>query len=182
MKFPARILALLSAFGLALALPTMGLGGQTLSASTATGTTEANITRIAAGLLEQSQFAHHAIDNDLAGDFLARYLDDLDWSRSLFLQSDLKDFAPYRLTLAQATHGAGDTSAAHAIFGRFLQRLEQRVTYTTDLLRTAKFDFTGHGSTRNGLATCARPKRSGGSRFEQSTCRRSWLTSGLSRS
>jgi carboxyl-terminal processing protease len=144
MKFPARILALLSAFGLALALPTMGLGGQTLSASTATGTTEANITRIAAGILEQSQFAHHAIDNDLAGDFLDRYLDDLDWSRSLFLQSDLKDFAPYRATLAQATHGAGDTSAAHAIFGRFLQRLEQRVTYTTDLLRTAKFDFTGH--------------------------------------
>jgi carboxyl-terminal processing protease len=144
MKFPARILSILSALGLALVLPTMGLGGQPPSASPTTGTTEANITRIAAGILEQSQFAHQPIDNDLAGNFLDRYLDDLDWARSLFLESDVKDFSAYRATLAQATHGAGDTSAAHAIFGRFLRRLEQRVAYTTDLLRTAKFDFKGH--------------------------------------
>ena len=144
MKFPARIPSIRSALGLVLILSMLGLGGQSTSAPPPSGTTETNITRIAAGILEQSQFSHRSIDNDLAGDFLDRYLDDLDWSRSLFLQSDLKEFAAYRGTLAQATHGVGDTTPAHAIFGRFLQRLQQKVAYTTHLLRTVKFEFTGH--------------------------------------
>ena len=97
-----------------------------------------------AGFLEASQFAHHPLDTELAGKFLDRYLDDLDGSRSLFLQSDVEEFATYRATLAQATHEDGDTSAAHAIFARYLQRLAQRAAYVTELLRTAKFDFTGH--------------------------------------
>ena len=121
----------------------MGAGGHPASAPTM-GTTEANITRVTAGFLEASQFAHHPLDSELAGKFLDRYLDDLDGSRSLFLQSDVKEFATYRATLAQVTHDLGDTSAAHAIFARYLERLGQRVAYFTDLLRTAKLDFTGH--------------------------------------
>ncbi len=144
MKSCFRITSLLAALVLAIVTNTMGWGAQEASKRAIADATEANITRITAGILEQSQFAHHPIDNDLAGNFLDRYLDDLDWSRSLFLQSDIEAFAAYRATLAQATHGAGDTSAAHAIFNRFLQRLGQRAAYTTDLLRSAKFDFTGH--------------------------------------
>jgi carboxyl-terminal processing protease len=83
-------------------------------------TTEANITLVTAGFLEHSQLAHHPLDTELAGKFLDRYLDDLDGSRSLFLQSDIKEFAAYRATLAKAIQKDGDTSAAHAIFARFL--------------------------------------------------------------
>lgn len=106
--------------------------------------TEANITLVTAGFLEHSQLAHHPLDPELAGKFLDRYLDDLDGSRSLLLQSDIAEFAAYRSNLAQAIHRDGDTSAAHAIFARLLQRLSQRTAYVTDLLRTEKFDFTGH--------------------------------------
>ena len=144
MKSPTRISPFLLVLGLAVGLSTIDLRGQAASARVATGTTEANITRLTTNLLEQSQFAHHPLDSELAGKFLDRYLDDLDGTRSLLLQSDVKEFASYRATLAQTTRSLGDTSAAHAIFYRYLQRLEQRVAYTTNLLRTAKFDFTGH--------------------------------------
>lgn len=106
--------------------------------------TESNITLVTVGFLEKSQLAHHPLDSELAGQFLDRYWDDLDGSRSLLLQSDVKEFAPYRATLVQSIHKDGDTSAANAIFSRYLQRLAQRAAYVSDLLRTMKFDFTGH--------------------------------------
>jgi carboxyl-terminal processing protease len=99
---------------------------------------------LATSLLEQSQFSHHPFDRELAGTFLDRYLDALDGTRSLFLQTDVDEFAPYRATLAQTTGAAGDISAARAIFARYLQRLEQQVAYVADALRTTSFDFTGH--------------------------------------
>jgi carboxyl-terminal processing protease len=136
--------SLLPAVGLVMALTSTAWGAQTASGSSATDTTEANITLVTAGFLEHSQLAHHPLDAELAGKFLDRYLDDLDGSRSLLLQSDVKEFAAYRATLAEAIHKNGDTSAAHAIFARFLERLEQRAAYVTALLQGAKFDFTGH--------------------------------------
>ena len=107
-------------------------------------TTEANITRLTTNILERSQFAHHPLDSELAGKFLDGYLDSLDGNRSLFLQSDLAEFAPYRTTLAAATRGSGDTSAARAILARYLERLEQQTTYATELLKTGSFEFTGN--------------------------------------
>jgi carboxyl-terminal processing protease len=105
--------------------------------------TEANITRVVASVLAESQFAHHPLDEQLAAKLLDRYLETLDADRSLFLQSDVDELAKYRTTLAGASL-AGDTRAAHAIFARYLERLEQRAAYTTDLLKTGTFDFAAH--------------------------------------
>jgi hypothetical protein len=52
--------------------------------------------------------------------------------------------ARYRGSLSDATRRLGDTSAAQAIYGRYLARLGQEVSYATDALRTSTFDFTGH--------------------------------------
>ena len=109
------------------------------------GSTEANITRLTTSILGESQFAHHPLDSDLAGKFLESYLDALDGSRSLFLKSDVDEFAAaYRANLAQATGRAGDTTAAHAIFKRYLERAGQRSRFVADLAKTKKFDFKGH--------------------------------------
>ena len=135
----------------------MVLGAQPRS-SAAPDATEANITQVTAGFLEQSQLAHHPLDSELAGKFLDRYLDDLDGSHSLFLQSDIKEFAAYRATLSQDTQRRGDTSAAHAVFARFLQRLAQRAAYTTKLLRTTQFDFTGHDAYAYDREQAERPR------------------------
>jgi carboxyl-terminal processing protease len=106
--------------------------------------TNAEITRLTSKILEKSQFAHHPLDDELAGKFLDRYLDALDGQHMVFLQSDVEEFSRFRATLAQATRRDGDISPAHAIFARYLERLDQRAAYVAELLRTENFDFTGN--------------------------------------
>src|SRR5580692_3308624 len=144
MKRRTRIASPFVAAGLVLTLAAVGVRGLPAAAAPDPHTTDANITRLTTDLLGNSQFAHHPLDSALAATFLDRYLDALDGTRSLFLQTDVDEFAPYRTTLARATREAGDTRAAQVIFGRYLQRLAQRASYFTETLRTARFEFTGH--------------------------------------
>jgi carboxyl-terminal processing protease len=159
MKPSNRITSCVAALALASVACTVGVRSSTASAGRpaaapraisakggASGqpTTEANITRLTANILERSQFAHHPLDSELAGRFLDGYLDSLDGTHSLFLESDLAEFAPYRTTLAEATRSSGDTSAARTILARYLQRLQQQTAYATDLLKSSTFEFTGH--------------------------------------
>lgn len=106
--------------------------------------TDANVTRLTSAVLAESQFSHHPLDAELASRLLDRYLDALDGSRDLFLQSDVGAFTAYGSTLAHDTLAAGDTAAAHAIFARYLVRLQQQVAYQDALLRGVAFDFAGH--------------------------------------
>jgi carboxyl-terminal processing protease len=106
--------------------------------------TDAEITRLTSKILEKSQFAHHPLDDELAGKFLDRYLDTLDGQHAVFLQTDVDEFAGFKPTLAQATRRDGDSSPARVIFQRYLERLDQRAAYITELLRTEHFDFTGN--------------------------------------
>lgn len=140
MKFPAPIATCVLAVGLSL-----GLGAAALAepAAPSLQVTEANITRLTTSILARSQFAHHPLDSELAGKFLDSYLDALDGRRSLFLKADVDEFAAYRATLAQVTRD-GNTSAARAIWQRYLQRLGEQTAYLTQELKTASFDFTGH--------------------------------------
>src|SRR4051812_32529417 len=101
---------------LALALSSAVNGGASVAPVAGTDTGEANITRLTSYLLEHSQFAHRPLDTQLAGKFLDRYLDALDGDHSLFLQSDVDEFAKFRATLVQATREAGDTGPGHTIF------------------------------------------------------------------
>ncbi len=135
--------SLVLSVGIVIILVATGLGGGLGSRSPASGTTEANITRLTTNLLERSQFAHHMLDDKLARRFLDRYLDSLDPTRSLFLQSDVDDFAASGADLARATRDVGDTHLARAIFARFVERLGQRSAYLTRAL-AGTFDFTGH--------------------------------------
>jgi carboxyl-terminal processing protease len=108
--------------------------------------TEANIARVTTNILERSQFSHHPLDSELAGKFLDGYLDALDGTRTLFLQSDAKELGRLRFTLAQATRETGDTSAARVVLARYLQRLGERRAYVAGVLNNEKLDFTGHDS------------------------------------
>jgi carboxyl-terminal processing protease len=141
MKFLAHIATRLLAVGLSLGLGAVALAGPPARAPNSQ-VTEANVTRLTTSILERSQFAHHPLDAELAGKFLDGYLDALDGRRSLFLHSDIEEFAAYKATLAQATR-EGNTSAAHAIWRRYLQRLRERTAYLTQQLQTSSFDFTG---------------------------------------
>ncbi len=140
MKLKTRILTGLVLSSLALVLTASGFSKRLPEA----GAEEANITRLTTRLLESSQFSHQRLDDELAAKFLDRYFDTLDGAHLLFLQSDMDEFAALRPQLAELTRREGDTTPAHAIFARYLERLDQRVSYVTNLLQTEKFDFTGH--------------------------------------
>jgi len=145
MKFPAHIATRLLAVGLSLGLGAVALEGPPAAPAPSAQVTAANVTRLTTNILERSQFSHHPLDSELAGKFLDGYLDALDSRRSLFLESDVAEFAAFRPTLAQVTR-EGNTSAAHAIWRRYLQRLKERTVYVTAQLQSAKFDFTGQDS------------------------------------
>jgi carboxyl-terminal processing protease len=75
--------------------------------------------------------------------FLHRYLRVLDGAHFHFLQSDLEEFGSYRLALDDLTAREGETSPANVMFARLLKRVEQRVEYAAELLRTEPFEFAG---------------------------------------
>jgi carboxyl-terminal processing protease len=147
----------LTALGLAIVLTASGLSKHPVTPADVR-MTEANIAGLTASVLEHSQFAHHPLDAELAGKFLDRYLDALDPAHVLFLQSDMDEFDGYRATLAQATRRTGDAHPAWVIFDRYLERLEQRAEYVTNMLQTAKFDFTGHDVYSYDRDSAARPR------------------------
>src|SRR5690242_8917283 len=86
---------------------------------------ESIITRVTAELMQRQHFAHHPLDAEMSAKFLDRYLDTLDPVHLTFLQSDVQEFEKYRTTLGTLTK-KGDTTPAHIIFQRFLERAEQR--------------------------------------------------------
>jgi carboxyl-terminal processing protease len=153
MKMSARVGAACAGFGLVVALVGSGRAGQPVDARA----TDANIARLTTGLLGQSQFSHHPLDQELAGKLLDRYLEALDGTHSLFLQTDIEEFAAYRATVAKAILSTGDTTAARSIFARFLERLEQQVAFTGEILRTDKLDFQGHDTYSFDRETARRP-------------------------
>jgi len=112
---------------------------------------------LAARILEQSQYTRHPLDDQIAGKFLDRYLEELDGQHLDFLQSDLEEFAPYRTTLDELTK-SGNTSPAQVIYERFLHRLEQRVNFATDLLKSENFTFDGQDGYTIERGDLPRPK------------------------
>lgn len=114
------------------------------TASRDTHATDVNLVRVTTNLLERSQFSHHPIDQDVAKKWLDHYLDGLDSRHSLFLESDVEEFAKYQAALSDDLRGEAETSAAQKIFARFLERLDQQTTAMASMLKTVTFDFTGH--------------------------------------
>jgi carboxyl-terminal processing protease len=104
--------------------------------------TDAAVTSLTTKILESSQFTHRKLNDELAGRFLDRYLDTLDSGHMLFLQGDLEEFARFRPTLAEATRDQGDSSLAHLVFKRYLERLDQRVAFIAEMLEKGGFDFS----------------------------------------
>ena len=108
----------------------------------AAGVTEANITRLTASLLARSQFAHREPDDRLAA-ALSRSLPGRAGRGPHPVPGVRRDaFASPRATLVRATQRTGDTHLAHAIFRRYLERLEVRIAFVMETLENTPFEFT----------------------------------------
>jgi carboxyl-terminal processing protease len=103
---------------------------------------DALITQLNAQLLEEAHYSHRRLDSDMAEQLLEQYLDDLDSSRELFLQSDVDSFRHARPDLAGAIRYEGDTGLARDVFDRYLMRIEERADFVERELAEKTFDFT----------------------------------------
>jgi hypothetical protein len=103
--------------------------------------TARNIARLVSKMLERQHFSQKQFDDEVSERFFDRYFEMLDGQHLHFLQSDIAEFEPYRKKLDDLTSAMGDTKPAHLIFARMLERVEQRVAYANELLKTEKFYF-----------------------------------------
>ena len=94
-------------------------------------------------LMSKAHYLRPTFDDAVSSKFLDRYLEALDPLHLHFVQADLEEFEKYRTQLDDLTKD-GDTEPAREIFKRFMQRLEERMRFVHDLLKTEKFEFTGN--------------------------------------
>ena len=108
------------------------------------GPDDPRIAFFAARVLENYHYLEHPLDKEMSAKFFDGYVDSLDPHHEFFLQSDLAEFAHYRTnldTLTINTNFAADLSPAYLIYGRFLERYQQRTAYAKELLEEDKFKF-----------------------------------------
>lgn len=106
------------------------------------GSNDAKVATLLGKILETSHYSQQKLDDAMSARFLDRYIETLDNQRIHFTDSDLAEFEIYRTRLDDLIR-RGDVRPAHMIFGRFLERLQQRVDYVNELLKNETFDFTG---------------------------------------
>ncbi|HUE36519.1 MAG TPA: hypothetical protein VMO20_03950, partial [Candidatus Acidoferrum sp.] len=108
------------------------------------GPNDGNVSYITARLLEEFHYSQRPFDTDISKKFYDGYLDYYDPQHVYFLQSDISEFSHYRTNLDELTlgsHGQADVLPAFRIFNRFMERLQQRVTYADQLLKQDNFKF-----------------------------------------
>ena len=108
------------------------------------GPNDGNVSYITARLLEEFHYSQRPFDTDISKKFYDGYLDYYDPQHVYFLQSDISEFSRYRTNLDELTlgsHGQADVLPAFRIFNRFMERLQQRVTYADQLLKQDNFKF-----------------------------------------
>jgi carboxyl-terminal processing protease len=131
--------------------PNPGLAGASSGKSTnvfhplTPGPIDGPIALVTARMLERFQYLRQPFNDSVSSKFLDRYIEAFDPQHLHFLQSDLAEFEIYRTNLNHLTlperGTAPDTKPACEIFNRFVQRLQQRVTYADDSLHNEAFSF-----------------------------------------
>src|SRR5579885_1420145 len=113
------------------------------------GPNDARIAYITARLMEDMQYSHQPLDQEMSKKFFDDYLNALDPRHEIFLQSDLDEFSDYRTNLDRLTLGEdrrADLTPAFVIFKRFEQRLQERTAYVDQLLREDRFHLNAEES------------------------------------
>src|SRR5207237_9575454 len=89
-------------------------------------------------------YLHQPFNASVSSKFLDRYIEMYDPMHLHFTQGDIANFVDlYRTNLDRLTLAprGPDTSPGCEIFNRFVRRLQQRVDYVDELLKSEKFEF-----------------------------------------
>jgi len=111
--------------------------------STAPEIGQAQVAAAVGLILDRSHFLGQKFDDAISQRFFDNYLKEVDPNHLHFLQSDIAEFSVLGSALDDLTLDRGDTTPAHKIYARFVQRLAQRVAFVKETLAKERFDFTG---------------------------------------
>lgn len=91
-------------------------------------------------LLSRYHYKKFDLNDSLSSVILDKYIRSLDFNRSFFFASDIKEFDKYRFQLDDDFKD-GDLSPEYSIYNVFMERLNNRIDYVHELLEK-EFDFT----------------------------------------
>jgi carboxyl-terminal processing protease len=97
------------------------------------------IARLIARLMPQHHISSQGLNDTISERALMLYLKSLDPMKLYFYQSDVDEFNVSSKLIDDMVQ-QGDLSLAYTIFGRFIQRVDERVTVATQML-DGEFDF-----------------------------------------
>jgi len=96
---------------------------------------EKDIEGIVGGMLEDYHYLKHPVDDEISKRWLDSYIDELDYYRTTFLQSDIDEFRKSQTQLDDDLHSKPPKlELALKIYSRYAQRLRERVAYEQTLL------------------------------------------------
>ena len=99
------------------------------------------IARVVGFLLSQTHFKRAPLDDEISEAFLRKYMESLDYSRMVFLQSDYDEFKSKYGTLLDNLTKRGNVSPAFEIQKRYTKRLKTAHSWLEDIIWT-EFDFS----------------------------------------
>ncbi len=91
-------------------------------------------------ILQNGHVTRPTINADISKRLFQRFLKDLDASKSYFLKSDIDEFKTHETELGDMLQ-RGDVSFAYKVYGRFIQRIGERLPLIAELV-DAKQDYT----------------------------------------
>lgn len=99
-----------------------------------------NVTYIVTSLMKREHLSKHPLDDEISRRGLELFIKNLDSMKLYFYQTDIDEFSQKKNELDDMLL-AKDVSYAYTIFGRLLQRVDERVALVDELLGQ-DFDFT----------------------------------------
>jgi carboxyl-terminal processing protease len=119
---------------IALLLVTMARASSVPSSDDSTGA-EPLVAAAVASMLSHYHYEQMPLDDRVSERWLDAYVDMLDPSRMVFLQSDVQEFQQWRTTLDDdARRFRPELEAANAIYGRYRDRYHERAAHVDTLL------------------------------------------------
>ena len=98
------------------------------------------IARVVGFLLSQTHYKRSALDDEISKEFLRKYMESLDYSRMVFLQSDFDEFSKKYGTLLDNLTKRGNVSPAFEIHNRYISRLKTSHSWLEAIINK-EFDF-----------------------------------------
>ena len=99
------------------------------------------IARVVGFLLSQTHFKRAALDDEISKQFLRKYMESLDYSRMVFLQSDFDEFSKKYGTLLDNLTKRGNVSPAFEIHKRYITRLKTSHSWLEEIINK-EFNFS----------------------------------------